>query len=60
MNRRLPIGRLPRSVQIRYERNRLASTHLMDAYEQLVPMVKRALRRPTSTDRRAQERRNGA
>jgi hypothetical protein len=26
---------LPRSVQIRYETNRLAFTHLRDAYEQL-------------------------
>jgi hypothetical protein len=48
MNRRSPANRLPRSVQIRYERNRLASTHLMDAYQQLVPMVKRTLRRPPS------------
>jgi hypothetical protein len=60
MNRRSPINRLPRSVQIRYERNRLASTHLMDAYEQLVPMVKRALRRPTPENRSVQERRNFA
>jgi hypothetical protein len=54
MNRRLPI-RLPRSVQIRYEANRLASTHLRDAYEQLVPTAARALPR-TIVGPRDQER----
>jgi hypothetical protein len=54
MNRRLPI-RLPRSVQIRYETNRLASTHLRDAYEQLVPTAARALPR-TIVGPRGQER----
>ncbi len=47
MNRRLPSRRLPRSVQIRYETNRLAFVHLRDAYEQLMPTAARALPRPT-------------
>ena len=47
MNRRLPTSQLPRSVQIRYETNRLASTHLRDAYEQLVPTAARILPRTT-------------
>jgi hypothetical protein len=56
MNRRLPI-RLPRSVQIRYETNRLASTHLRDAYEQLIPTAAHALPR-TTVGPRGQERKN--
>jgi hypothetical protein len=59
MNRRLPIRCLPRSVQIRYETNRLASTHLWDAYEQLIPTVPRVLPR-TTVNRSTQERKEFA
>jgi hypothetical protein len=55
MNRRLPARRLPRSVQIHYETNRLAFTHLRDAYEQLVPTVPRVWPRPI-VNRSTQER----
>ena len=55
MNRRLLTSRWPRSVQIRYETNRLASVHLRDAYEQLIPKAARALPR-TIAGPRDQER----
>jgi hypothetical protein len=51
MNRRSPANRLPRSVQIRYETNRLASVHLRDAYEQLIARAARALPRTTAGPR---------
>ncbi|MBX9703491.1 MAG: hypothetical protein K2X39_05000 [Silvanigrellaceae bacterium] len=40
--------RKPKPIRVSYEINRLAETHLVDAYEKLIPQVKNQVKKPNN------------